>query len=588
MIDLQNIQQYREDNRLEAKQAQKGLPVSVWETYSAFANTDGGLILLGVMERGDHSLDIVGVDDPEKMVSDFWNTINNPQKINVNILTNHCVQVVRQNGKAVVAIDVPRADRTMKPVFVGTDPMRGSYRRNGEGDYHCNKDQVAAMYRDASVVGVDMRVLTNMDMTVFDMESIHAYRNRFASFHPNHIWLNLDDELFLRRIGAMSLSDDDQKIHPTVAGLLMFGYEYEILREFPNYFLDYQERLDDNARWSNRIVSSSGEWSGNLFDFFFKVFSKLADGLPRPFVMRESSRIDETPLHEALRELLLNALVHADHYGRQGIVIVKAKDFYSFSNPGDIRIGLKVALSGGFSDSRNSVIMKMFALIDKVERAGMGIPQAIDSWQNLLRVMPYYRVTYNPERTTLRLEVETLFDTENVLKVTPREYTDNHRYSIVSEDVHDPKDFCNTVYDDDPKNEYKGVCRNYADIQLNNEFDYWDVFQNDDPKNDPKNDPKRDPKNGPKKKMSKNIDNQNGKSVFEVYDDPKNDPNKLTDRQKSILLLVNDDGSITMEKIAQKLGVSLKTVKRDMSQLQIMNQIKRVGSRTKGEWKVLE
>ena len=166
IIDLQHIDQYREDNRLEAKQAQKGLPVSVWETYSAFANTDGGLILLGVTEHPDRSLDIIGVNEPEKLLSDFWNTINNPQKINVNILTNHCVQVIKQDGKTVVAIDVPRADRTMKPVFVGTDPMRGSYRRNGEGDYHCNKDQVAAMYRDASIVGADMRVLANMDMII--------------------------------------------------------------------------------------------------------------------------------------------------------------------------------------------------------------------------------------------------------------------------------------------------------------------------------------------------------------------------------------------------------------------------------------
>ena len=409
-IDLQNLQDYREDNRLEAKLAPKGLPASLWETYSAFANTDGGLILLGVREHDDHSLEIVGVDDAEKLIADFWNTLNNLQKINVNILTNHCVQTDEIEGKNVVIIDVPRADRTLKPVYLGVDPMKGSYRRNGEGDYHCNKDQVAAMYRDAAVVGADWRVLSNMDMSVFDMDSVKAYRNRFASFHPDHIWLGLDNELFLRRIGAMNISDDDQKMHPTVAGLLMFGYEYEILREFPNYFLDYQERLDDNKRWSNRIVSSSGEWSGNLFDFFFKVFPRLTDGLPRPFVMRESSRIDETPLHDALRELLLNALVHADHYGRQGIVIIKAKDFYSFSNPGDIRIGLKVALSGGVSDSRNSVIMKMFALIDKVERAGMGIPQAIDSWQELLSITPHYQVTYNPERTTVRLEIEVLED----------------------------------------------------------------------------------------------------------------------------------------------------------------------------------
>ena len=516
-VDLQNLQEYREDNRLEAKLAQKGLPASLLETYSAFANTDGGLILLGVREYEDHKLMIMGVNDAERLVADFWNTINNTQKISVNVLTNQCVQVIVVDGKKIIAIDVPRADRTMKPVYIGPDPMKGSFRRNGEGDYHCNKDQVAAMYRDAAVVGADLRVLSNMDMSVFDMDSVRAYRNRFASFHPAHIWLGLDNELFLRRIGAMSISDEDQKMHPTVAGLLMFGYEYEILREFPNYFLDYQERLDDNKRWSNRIVSSSGEWSGNLFDFFFKVFLRLTDGLPRPFVMRESSRIDETPLHDALRELLLNALVHADHYGRQGVVVIKSKDYYSFSNPGDIRIGLNVALSGGVSDSRNSVIMKMFALIDKVERAGMGIPQAINSWQELFRITPHYQVTYNPERTMVRLEFEAV-DDPNVQK--------DVQINDQNVRINDP-----FSADDDPINE--------TNVQIN-------VQKND-----------------------------------------QNVQIKLTERQRSILAILKEDGSVTLEFVAQKLNVSTKTVYRDMLRLQKLNLIERVGARKKGVWKVL-
>ena len=107
-IDLQNLQEYREDNRLEAKLAQKGLPASLWETYSAFANTDGGLILLGVKENDDYSFETVGVSDVEKLVSDFWNTINNTQKISVNVLTNQCVQVIEVDGKYQVTYNPER------------------------------------------------------------------------------------------------------------------------------------------------------------------------------------------------------------------------------------------------------------------------------------------------------------------------------------------------------------------------------------------------------------------------------------------------------------------------------------------------
>lgn len=48
-----------------------GLPHSLWETYSSFANTEGGLILLGVSEHEDHSLYITGVDDARNMAQDF-------------------------------------------------------------------------------------------------------------------------------------------------------------------------------------------------------------------------------------------------------------------------------------------------------------------------------------------------------------------------------------------------------------------------------------------------------------------------------------------------------------------------------------
>lgn len=111
-IDINNLSQYRENNRIEAKRAKMAVPDSIWETYSSFANTDGGIILLGVDEKADHSFEVVGVEDSHKIITDFWNTINNPQKVNVNILLDRMVYHKNVDGKDIVVID--SACRTLR------------------------------------------------------------------------------------------------------------------------------------------------------------------------------------------------------------------------------------------------------------------------------------------------------------------------------------------------------------------------------------------------------------------------------------------------------------------------------------------
>ena len=164
MLDLANLRQYKENNRLEAKRAQGGLPHSIWETYSAFANTFGGYILLGVIENTDKSISSVPLPDPERLVADFWNGVNNRAVTNVNILSDQNVQIRESEGNRIVVIEVPRADRHDKPVYIGTDPFAGTYRRNGEGDYRCTREEVLAMLRDQADVTQDARVMEAMTL----------------------------------------------------------------------------------------------------------------------------------------------------------------------------------------------------------------------------------------------------------------------------------------------------------------------------------------------------------------------------------------------------------------------------------------
>ena len=421
MIDFSNLQKYRENNRIEAKKAMGGLPGSIWETYSAFANTLGGIILLGVEEWPDKTLHAVDLPDPDKLIKEFWNNVNNPNKTSVNLLSSKDVFVQEVDGNHIVVINVPRAERSYRPVYLDGNPL-STYRRNGEGDYKCTKEEYQAMVRDASVKTQDMLVLNEMDMTVFNKESVRSYRQRMRLSRPGHVWEALEDEDFLMKLGAVGIGSDGKK-HPTSAGLLMFGNEYDIVREYNAYFLDYQEQYDADTRWTDRIISSSGDWSGNVYDFYFRVYNKLTQDIKVPFKMEGGVRVDDTSVHQALREALANCLVNADYYGRQGLVVIKKRDAITMSNPGNFRIEIDTAKSGGVSDPRNGTMLKMFNLIDIGERAGSGIPNIFRVWREQGWTAPVISENFDPDRIMLSLAFKKSDDKKATIKSDDKKVT---------------------------------------------------------------------------------------------------------------------------------------------------------------------
>lgn len=327
----------------------------------------------------------------------------------MNILTDKDVSVQDVEGNHIIVIRVPRADRYDKPVYLDDNPMTGSYRRNGEGDYRCTREEVQAMLRDAVVQTQDMRVLEKMGMDVLDADTIRRYRIRMKNHRPGHVWEELEDGEFLYRLGALGRGEDGL-LHPTAAGLLMFGFEYEIVKEFPYYFLDYREQIEDGVRWTDRITSSSGEWSGNIYDFYFRVYNKIAQDIRVPFRLEGGDRIDDTPVHNALREALANCMINADYYGRQGVVIVRERNQIVLSNPGGFRIDIEAAKSGGVSDPRNAALIKMFNLVNIGERAGSGIPNIYSVWKKQGWKLPVLSESYDPDRITLSLAIEKTSD----------------------------------------------------------------------------------------------------------------------------------------------------------------------------------
>lgn len=396
------------------------LPKSFWESYSAMANTHGGDILLGVEER-DSTLIAVGVPNAEKVVQDLWNGAHNTNQISANVLGSNDVRRVPVGKTEIVVVSVRPARREERPVHVGLNPMTGTYLRRNEGDFRATEEQVRRMMAERVEDARDARVLEHYDIADLDLESVTSYRHRFSAVRPGHIYLDLGTPDFLQKIGAYARDRATGRSGLTLAGLLMFGQSEAIREVLPNYMVDYQERPEAKAekRWVDRLIPD-GSWSGNVYDFFRRTYQKLTDGSKMPFRLVDGQRVEDSAQTEALREALVNTLIHADFTGRVSVLVVKRPDMYGFRNPGRMRIPLELALAGGNSDCRNRRLQTMFQLVGYGDHAGSGIPKIYSNWQSQQWRRPSLYELDEPEQTLMELRMESMFPEEAIDELKER------------------------------------------------------------------------------------------------------------------------------------------------------------------------
>jgi ATP-dependent DNA helicase RecG len=379
------------------------LPKDLWETYSAFSNTSGGDIFLGLKEKRNHRFELIGVGYPEKIIDEFWNNLNNPQKTNVNVVRAHQVRIVQIDGKSLIQIHVPRATRQQRPVYINGNPLKGTYRRFHSGDALQDEHVMRRMLAEQQEKSRDEQILKGFSLDDLDKESVQIYRHLLSAHKNSHPWLGLNDRDFLTCLGCWRHDRDTQDEGLTLAGLLMFGHHRPIHDALPNYFLEYQEQsANTESRWLDRLVPD-GTWTGNLLDFYHHVIRKLEVDLKIPFAIRNNVRRDDTLIHQALREALINCLVHADYSDRTSIKVVKSTEGFVFRNPGLMRIPAEIALEGGESDCRNHILHELFLLIGLGERAGSGVPKIRQGWTEQGNSLRLFDATAPFDQTVMEL-----------------------------------------------------------------------------------------------------------------------------------------------------------------------------------------
>ncbi len=189
----------------------------------------------------------------------------------------------------------------------------------------------------------------------------------------------------------------------------MFGKLRSILDAVPNYIVDYQEcsRSMEENRWIDRVTTDFS-WSGNLYDFYRLTINKLYEDLKIPFLLSGDERIEDTPVHEALREALINTIIHADYSGNCSILVVKRPDLFGFRNSGLFRVPREDALHGGVSDCRNRNLQKMFQLVGLGEQAGSGFPKIYKNWKEQHWKNPELEERFESNQTVFVLRMTSL------------------------------------------------------------------------------------------------------------------------------------------------------------------------------------
>ncbi|EHJ07409.1 RNA-binding domain-containing protein [Staphylococcus simiae] len=376
---------FREDKHTEYKKSQKGLSNDIWSTYSAFANTEGGTIYLGIEEKKDGDKKVfvpVGVENPEKMVEDFWNTLYGRDKISQNILSDKDVNIIKIKNKDCIRIHIPEAHYSKKPVYVDNKKDL-VYKRVNDADRIATQEEYKFMIVN-SQNDIDTELLDNYDISDLNQESIEEYRKlllkstndeRYA--HMSHLDLLIDLGAYRR-----DRSSRNKQYKMTVACLLFFGKYNAISDRFPGFQLDYFKKTNYlDTDWKDRVSSGDlGNEDLNVYSFFEKVLMKLTDNIEEAFSLNDNMTRKNyaNDLKIAIREALINTLMHAYYDTKQSIKIVNCEDFIEFYNPGNMRIDKEDFIHGGHSLVRNSILSTLFRRVGYSEKAGSGGPRIFD------------------------------------------------------------------------------------------------------------------------------------------------------------------------------------------------------------------
>lgn len=397
-----------DDAHVEAKTCATELSKDIWESVSAFANTSGGIILLGVDEKSGFR-PAPGFDI-DKVRDQFVSGIGDGGVMGVRLTNPPHYEMSRQDfeGSQVLAIEVSELDDRLKPCFITARGIQnGSYKRVDDKDIRLSPTEVYALQNLLIPSQADREVvegagIDDLDLDVVDRLVDHERRRGSKSIRGAET-----REAQMERLNII-----DKQGNVTLAGLLAAGiYPQQF---FPKLLVDVavhpgiEKSSPEGPRFLDRAICE-----GSLGEVIEDAIQAVAKNLRRHSVVEGAGRKEvlEIP-EEVLREAITNAVVHREYssfFTGQSVSVDVFPDRVVVTNPGGLWGGKTLSnLADGTSRCRNAVLMRLMSSLPlpsgaglPAEGGGTGIPLMIREMESRALGAPQFDADIDCFRVTL-------------------------------------------------------------------------------------------------------------------------------------------------------------------------------------------
>lgn len=386
----------------EVKEAKGEVPTSSWETVSAFSNSSGGWLIFGVKQMGQN-FETVKISNPEKVEQDFLNVLRSGQKFNV-IINPTCLKY-EIDGEMVFGFYIPVSPK--KPVYYNT--QSNTFIRRGSADQRATHSEIDAMFRDQTFGTKSSELAPGTSLSDLKEKSIREYRDYMSRFNSSVSYNRMELDDFLVK---MRILDRETK-QCTFAGLLFFGVRESVEKFFADFRVDLLEipgtsYEDASSRYTFRLSEDDYE---NLWETYFECFKRLRKEVEIEFrVTSEGFGEELSPALMAVREALVNMLMHADYFASSHPRVRIFYNHIEYYNPGGLPKPLKDLKGNDLSIPRNPILAKLFRMVKLAENAGYGFDKIDDNWKTYNQTEPEYIIAF--DSTIIKLITQPIVTTK--------------------------------------------------------------------------------------------------------------------------------------------------------------------------------